>query len=77
VIFLVSGDHKLAAVSIFNHANSGEYGHAAAKSVAILVLAGSAMMLIWIYERRATRPRRTISAQPAVAAAPLLRTSSP
>ncbi|MCK6454358.1 MAG: iron ABC transporter permease [Alphaproteobacteria bacterium] len=52
VIFLVSGDHKLASVAIFNHANSSEYGYAAAKSVAILVIAGLAMLLIWLYERR-------------------------
>jgi len=52
VIFLISGDHKLASVVIFNHANSGEYGYAAAKSVAMLAVAGLAMALIWFYERR-------------------------
>jgi iron(III) transport system permease protein len=52
VIFLISGDHKLASVAIFNHANSGEYGYAAAKSVAMLAIAGAAMLLIWFYERR-------------------------
>jgi iron(III) transport system permease protein len=55
VIFLVSGTHKLAAVAIFNHANGGEYGLAAAKSVAILALAGVAMAVIWWLERRGGR----------------------
>ena len=55
VIFLVSGNHKLASVAIFNHANSGEYGYAAAKSLAILVVALMAMALIRIAERRETR----------------------
>jgi iron(III) transport system permease protein len=78
IIFLVSGDHKLAAVSIFNHANSGEYGHAAAKSVAILILAGSAMMLIWIYERRTTRrPIRTAPVAAPRLPAPLLGAPAP
>jgi iron(III) transport system permease protein len=58
VIFLISGDHKLASVAIFNHANSGEYGYAAAKSVAMLAIAGAAMLLIWLYERRRPLTRR-------------------
>jgi iron(III) transport system permease protein len=58
VIFLISGDHKLASVAIFNHANSGEYGYAAAKSVAMLAIAGAAMLLIWFYERRLPLARR-------------------
>ncbi len=57
VIFLISGDHKLAAVAIFNHANSGEYGYAAAKSVAILAIAGAAMAAIWLCDRRLPRAR--------------------
>ena len=52
VIFLISGDHKLASVAIFNHANSGEYGFAAAKSVAVLAVAALAMAAIAYYERR-------------------------
>jgi iron(III) transport system permease protein len=52
VIFLVSGAHKLASVAIFNEANGGDYGGAAAKSVAILALAGAAMAGIWALERR-------------------------
>jgi iron(III) transport system permease protein len=51
VIFLVSGDYKLAAVSIFNHANSGEFGYAAAKSVVIMAVAGLAMAAIWCFDR--------------------------
>ncbi len=70
IIFLVSGDHKLASVAIFNHANSGEYGYAAAKSVAVLGIALLAMALIAITERRGTivpgRRRRTVS-EPAAA----------
>lgn len=52
VIFLVSGTHKLASVAIFNEANGGDYGGAAAKSVVILALAGAAMAGIWALERR-------------------------
>jgi iron(III) transport system permease protein len=52
VIFLVSGDHNLASVAIFNHANSSNFGFAAAKSVAVLAVAAIAMILIWLYERR-------------------------
>ena len=36
VIFLVSGNHKLASVAIFNFATSREYGYAGAKSVLLL-----------------------------------------
>lgn len=62
VIFLVSGDHKLASVAIFNHASSSDFGYAAAKSLAILALALSAMGLIALVERRHSigRGRRTI-----------------
>lgn len=55
VIFLVSGDHKLASVAIFNHAGSGDYGQAAAKSVVILAWAGLAMAAIWWLEQRGGR----------------------
>ncbi len=58
VIFLVSGNHKLAAVSIFNHATSSEFGYAAAKSVVILVVAVAAMAAIWWVEARG-RGRKT------------------
>jgi len=51
VIFLVSGDHKLASVAIFNHAGSGDFGQAAAKSVVILAAAGVAMAAIWRLEQ--------------------------
>ncbi|MGL5138987.1 MAG: ABC transporter permease, partial [Beijerinckiaceae bacterium] len=51
VIFLISGDHKLAAVSIFNHANSGEFGYAAAKSLMLLLFAGAAMLVVWRLEQ--------------------------
>jgi iron(III) transport system permease protein len=52
VIFLVSGNHKLASVAIFNHAESGDFGYAGAKSVVILALALLAMGLIWLVEER-------------------------
>jgi iron(III) transport system permease protein len=52
VIFLVSGDHKLASVAIFNHAGGGDYGQAAAKSVVILAVASLAMAAIWWLEKR-------------------------
>jgi len=55
VIFLVSGDHKLASVAIFNHAGSGDFGQAAAKSVVILAWAGAAMAAIWWLEQRGGR----------------------
>lgn len=59
VIFLVSGDHKLAAISIFNDANSSDFGPAAAKSVALLALALAAMAALSAIERRsAIRPRQ-------------------
>ena len=52
VIFLVSGDHNLASVAIFNHANAAQYGAAAAQSMAILAAAALAMAAIWALERR-------------------------
>lgn len=55
VIFLVSGDHKLASVAIFNQAGSGDFGQAAAKSVVILAWAGLAMAAIWWIEQRGGR----------------------
>lgn len=59
VIFLVSGNHKLASVAIFNHANSGEYGHAAAKSLVLLAFALAAIGLARLVEqRRETQGRR-------------------
>jgi len=57
VIFLISGDHKLASVAIFNHASSGEFGYAAAKSVVIVMIAGAAMALAWWLERTDRRGR--------------------
>lgn len=59
VIFLVSGNHKLASVAIFNHANSGEYGYAAAKSLVLLAFALTAIALARLIERhRDTASRR-------------------
>lgn len=52
VIFLVSGDHKLASIAIFNAANGSSFGPAAAKSVALLVIALLAMALLRRVERR-------------------------
>jgi iron(III) transport system permease protein len=52
VIFLVSGDHKLASVAIFNHASSGEFGYAAAKSLVLMAAAGVAMVAIRTVDRR-------------------------
>lgn len=51
VIFLVSGDHKLASVTIFNHATSGDFGYAGAKSVILLALALLAMALVWAIDQ--------------------------
>lgn len=51
VIFLVSGDHKLASVTIFNHATSGDFGYAGAKSVILLALALVAMTLVWLIDQ--------------------------
>lgn len=51
VIFLVSGDHKLASVTIFNHATSGDFGYAGAKSVILLALALLAMTLVWLIDQ--------------------------
>ena len=74
VIFLVSGDHKLASVAIFNHSNSGEYGYAAAKSVVVLAIAAIAMVAIAIYERRtAVLSRRARAAAPEMGGSPLPR----
>lgn len=58
VIFLVSGNHKLASVAIFNHATSGDYGYAAAKSLALLGFALVAMGLVWLVENRKLDVRR-------------------
>ncbi len=55
VIFLVSGDHKLASVAIFNHATGGEFGYAAAKSLAIMMSAGVAMALVARFDRSQKR----------------------
>lgn len=52
VIFLISGSHKLASIAIFNHAVSGDFGQAGAKSVALLALALAAMALVRLVERR-------------------------
>ncbi|WP_119388398.1 ABC transporter permease [Taklimakanibacter lacteus] len=53
VIFLVSGDHKLASVTIFNHATSGDFGYAGAKSVILLAIALTAMGLIRLIDQPA------------------------
>lgn len=58
VIFLVSGNHKLASVAIFNHAISGDYGYAAAKSLVLLGVALLAMGLAWLVENRKLNLRR-------------------
>lgn len=58
VIFLVSGNHKLASVAIFNHATSGDYGYAAAKSLVLLGFALAAMGLAWLIENRKLDLRR-------------------
>lgn len=50
VIFLVSGNHKLASVAIFNHATSGEFGYAGAKSLLLLMFALTAMALVWLLD---------------------------
>ncbi|MBS7542821.1 ABC transporter permease [Ancylobacter oerskovii] len=60
VIFLVSGTHKLASVAIFNHATSGDYGYAAAKSLVLLAFALVAMALAWLVETRKLRLRRGV-----------------
>jgi iron(III) transport system permease protein len=67
VIFLVSGEHKLASVAIFHHANSGEFGFAAAKAVVILAVALIAMGLVWFIETRT--PRRGLTQRAAMPAA--------
>ncbi|MDF2810489.1 MAG: hypothetical protein K0S56_1520 [Microvirga sp.] len=58
VIFLVSGNHKLASVAIFNHATSGDYGYAAAKSLVLLGFALAGMGLAWLIENRKLDFRR-------------------
>jgi iron(III) transport system permease protein len=58
VIFLVSGNHKLASVAIFNHAVSGDFGYAAAKSLALLGFALAAMVFAWLIENRKLDFRR-------------------
>jgi len=60
VIFLVSGRHSLASVAIFNEASGGDYGPAAAKSMAILALAGLAMAALWWLDRRGGQRLRGI-----------------
>ncbi|HVK92321.1 MAG TPA: hypothetical protein VM468_13115, partial [Mycoplana sp.] len=60
VIFLVSGNHKLASVAIFNHATSGEFGYAGAKSLLLLVLALMAMALIWLLDDPANNRARNL-----------------
>ncbi|MGO4170851.1 ABC transporter permease [Bosea sp. TAF32] len=71
VIFLVSGNHKLASVAIFNHANSGEYGYAAAKSLVLLAFALAAIALARLIERHreTARHRRPPSALPGLPSA--------
>lgn len=64
VIFLISGHHKLASVAIFNHAVSGDFGQAGAKSVALLALALATMSLVWLVERRHERRGGRPSAKP-------------
>jgi iron(III) transport system permease protein len=74
VIFLVSSDYKLASVAIFNAADDSEFGYAAAKSVAILLLSLAAMGFAWHIERRRTKRSRAkttdISFAPLAPAAP-------
>ncbi len=71
VIFLISGNHKLASVAIFNHASSGDFGQAGAKSVVLLGLAIAAMGLVWLVERRhGLRAAPLRNAKGAVAGAP-------
>lgn len=64
IIFLVSGDHKLASVSIFNHALSGDFGYAGAKSVILLAFALTAMVLIWILDRPPGERRKVALLRP-------------
>jgi iron(III) transport system permease protein len=68
VIFLISGHHKLASVAIFNHAVSGDFGQAGAKSVALLALALAAMSLVWLIERQPERRRKRAASKPAAVA---------
>lgn len=64
VIFLVSGDYKLASVTIFNHATSGDFGYAGAKSVILLALALTAMALIWLIDQPPGARRRITLSRP-------------
>jgi len=64
VIFLVSGDYKLASVTIFNHATSGDFGYAGAKSVILLVLALAAMALIWLIDQPPGSRRKITLSRP-------------
>jgi iron(III) transport system permease protein len=58
VIFLVSGNHKLASVAIFNHANSNDFGYAASKSLVIFLISLAAMGLVWRIEGSAPARRK-------------------
>ena len=64
VIFLVSGNHRLASVAIFNHAMSNEFGYAAAKSVVIFGITVAAMALVWRIEAAAATSRGRATAIP-------------
>ncbi len=50
VVFLVSPDHDLASVAIFNHASNAYYGLACAKSVAILATVAMVMGAMGLFE---------------------------
>lgn len=58
VIFLVSGQHMLASVLIFNQAIGVEYGSAAAKSTTILGIVLVTVTLAFLVERRFNRMLR-------------------
>jgi iron(III) transport system permease protein len=55
VIFLVSGRHPLAAVTIFNQATGVDYGSAAAKSVTILAIVLVTVAVAFAIEHRLAR----------------------
>ena len=55
IIFLVGGDVQLASVAILNAASDSSYGHAAAKSVGLLVASVLAMTAVWWIEKRTRR----------------------
>lgn len=55
IIFLVSGNIQLASVSIFNAAQSSNYGYAAAKSVGLLAVSVMAMGMVWWIEKSTRR----------------------